>query len=218
MNGLKSRHTTKESQFFLFSLKESDEEYYVVAYELTKRLLIGMAKRALVFNSRKYGLCEPPFLFRERQLDTLILPELASLCKGLVFTEYPVKRSIRKKGHWQGRIDYWCIYKDYSFVIEVKHSYDNFKTSVTCDERLLERWKTMNKEQLPSRKDEVEHFEEKTKGVIRLGLHFVISHSSTNISKNVREEYISQERNMLNRLYKDLQVIVPLDFLKSATL
>lgn len=76
----------------------------------------------------------------------------------------------------------------------------------------------MNKEQLPSMKDEVEHFEEKTKGVIRLGLHFVISHSKTNISENVREEYISQERNMYNRLYKDLQVIVPLDFLKSATL
>ena len=55
-------------------------------------------------------------------------------------------------------------------------------------------------------------------GVIRLGLHFVISHSKTNISENVREEYISQERNMYNRLYKDLQVIVPLDFLKSATL
>ena len=55
-------------------------------------------------------------------------------------------------------------------------------------------------------------------GVIRLGLHFVISHSKTNISENVREEYISQERNMYNRLYKDLQVIVPLYFLKSATL
>lgn len=217
MNGLKFRHTTKDSQSFLFSLKESDEEYYVVAYELTKRLLIGVAKRALAFNSRKYGISELPFLFRERQLDTLILPELALLCKGLVFAEYPVERRIRKKRQeieeWKGRIDYLCIYKDYTFVIEVKHSYDNFETPVTCGERLLERWKTMNKEQLPSVKDYVKHFEERTKGVIRLGLHFVISHSNTNISENVREEYILQERAMLNRLYKDLQTIMPPDFM-----
>ena len=113
---MKFRHSTRESEIFLFSAKESDEEYYDVAYELTKNLFIGMAKRSLAFNSSKYEIYEPPFVFRERQLDTLIMPVLSTLCKGLAFAEYPMTRNSKKKGleieDSQGRIDYWCIYKD----------------------------------------------------------------------------------------------------------
>ena len=166
---MKFRHSKIGSQSFLFSSNESMEEYYKVAYELTKKLFVGMSKHALAFNSKKYNFYEPPFLFRERQLDTLIMPVLNSLCNGLAFAEYPMTRNSRKKGleieDSQGRIDYWCIYKDYSFVIEVKHSYDNFETSSTNDERLLQRWRTMNIIQLDNIKDEIKHFEEKTKGL-----------------------------------------------------
>lgn len=215
--GLKFRHSRIDSQSFLFSAKESNEEYYKISYELTKKLFIGMSIHALVFNSTKYNIYEPPFLFRERQLDTLIMPVLASLSKGLAFAEYPITRNSRKKGmeieDSQGRIDYWCIYKDYSFVIEVKHSYDNFATSSTNDERLLQRWRTMNIVQLDNIKDVIKQFEEKTKGVIRLGLHFVTSRSSTKEPENARETFISQEREMLNRLYKDLKTITPPDFM-----
>jgi len=214
---MKFRHSTIDSQNFLFSTRESNEEYYNVAYELTRKLFIGMAKHAMAFDSSKYNFYEPPFLYRERQLDTLILPVLAALCKGLAFAEYPMTRNCRKKGleieDSHGRIDYWCIYKDYSFVIEVKHSYDNYETSTTNDERLLQRWRTMNIVQLDNIKDEVKQFEEKTKGVIRLGLHFVTSRSSTKQPENARETYLSQEREMLNRLYKDLKTITPPDFM-----
>lgn len=87
-----------DSQSFLFSAKESNEEYYRVAYDLTKKLFVGMSKHAFAFNSKKYNFYEPPFLFRERQLDTLIMPVLNSLCKGLAFAEYPMTRNSRKKG------------------------------------------------------------------------------------------------------------------------
>lgn len=214
---MKFRHSKIDSQSFLFSAKDSDEEYYRVAYELTKKLFVGMSKHALSFSSTRYNIYEPPFLFRERQLDTLIMPVLNSLCKGLAFAEYPMKRNSRKKGleieDSQGRIDYWCIYKDYSFVIEVKHSYDNFETSSTNDERLLQRWRTMNIIQLDNIKDEIKHFEEKTKGVIRLGLHFITSHSGTRLKENVRDTFISQEYEMLTRLYVDLKSITPPDFM-----
>lgn len=214
---MKYRHLKIDSQSFLFSAKESNEEYYRVAYELTKKLFVGMSKHALAFNSKKYNFYEPPFLFRERQFDTLIMPVLNSLCKGLAFAEYPMTRNSRKKGleieDSQGRIDYWCIYKDYSFVIEVKHSYDNFATSSTNDERLLQRWRTMNIVQLDNIKNEIKHFEERTKGVIRLGLHFITSHSGTKLKENVRETFISQECEMLTRLYVDLKGITPPDFM-----
>ena len=59
---MKFRHSTKGSQSFLFSTKESDESYYEVVYDLTKKLFVGMAKHALAFNSTKYDIYEPPFI------------------------------------------------------------------------------------------------------------------------------------------------------------
>ena len=41
---MKYRHSKIDSQSFLFSAKESNEEYYRVAYELTKKLFVGMSK------------------------------------------------------------------------------------------------------------------------------------------------------------------------------
>jgi hypothetical protein len=147
MSTLKFRHTTINSQEFLFSTKENKEESYLVAYNLVRNLLIGVAKRARVFCSNKYDFADYPFTYRERQLDSILLPELSKLCNGYVFTEYPVTRNCKTKGleanNSKGRIDYWCIYKGYSFAIELKHSYDNYNTEKTKEET-LRRWKTMN--------------------------------------------------------------------------
>lgn len=52
---MKYRNSKIDSQSFLFSAKESNEEYYRVAYELTKKLFVGMSKHALAFNSKKYN-------------------------------------------------------------------------------------------------------------------------------------------------------------------
>ena len=87
MGTLKFRHTTINSQEFLFSTKENKEESYLVAYSLVRNLLIGMAKRARVFCSNKYDFADYPFTYRERQLDSILLPELSKLCNGFVFTE-----------------------------------------------------------------------------------------------------------------------------------
>lgn len=217
MNNLKFIHRTINQQSFLFSVKDSDEEFYQVSYELAKKLLIGMAKRSRVFCSKKYDFVDYPFTYRERQLDTILLPELSDLCKGLVFAEYPVTRNSKKKGHEvdnsKGRIDYWCIFKDYSFVIEVKHSYDNFYSNKTNDERLIQRWQIMNIDQLNNIKAELKRFGERTKGIIRLGLHFITSECGKEPSKDIINEYHSEERNILCRLYDDLKHIAEPDFL-----
>ena len=41
------------AQDFLFSMKENNEESYLVAYSLVRKLLVGMAKRARIFLSDK---------------------------------------------------------------------------------------------------------------------------------------------------------------------
>lgn len=97
MKTLIFRHATINAQEFLFSLKENNEEPYLVAYSLVRNLLIEMAKRARMFFSNKYDFADYPFTYRERQLDSILLPELSKLCNGYVFTEYPVTRNCKKK-------------------------------------------------------------------------------------------------------------------------
>ena len=99
-----------------------------IAYSFIKEMFCKVCKQSLLFSNSKYDIIEYPFLFRERQLDSVVLPIISSLCKGLVIAEYPIVRDSSIKGFEKkdskGRIDYWCIYKDYSLVIEMKHSYD----------------------------------------------------------------------------------------------
>ena len=215
---LKFRHTTINAQEFLFSIKENNEEPYLVAYSLVRNLLIGMAKRARAFNCNKYEFADYPFTYRERQLDSILLPELSRLCNGYVFTEYPVTRNCRKKefeaDNSKGRIDYWSIYRDYSFAIELKHSYDNYNTDNTKEET-RRRWKTMNAYQLHSIKKNLRSFDEKTKGVIPLALHFITSEASKEPTHEQLNEYKSKEREMLARLHDDLKPIAEPDFISS---
>lgn len=217
MKNLRFLHRTINNQSFLISTKESDDEYYKLSYELAKKLLTGMAKRSCVFCSKKYDFVDFPFTYRERQLDSILLPELSALCKGLAFAEYPITRNSKKKGHEvdnsKGRIDYWCIYKDYSFVIEVKHSYDNFHSNKTNDERLIQRWQTMNIDQLNNIKGELKGFGEKTKGIIRLALHFITSECGKEPSKDIINDYHSKEKDILCRLHDDLKRVTEPDFL-----
>lgn len=215
---MRFRHGTVNHQNFLFSMKESKDDYYIVAYNLVRNLLTGLAKRSKVFCSQKYGFVDYPFTYRERQLDSILLPELSQLCKGLVFAEYPIIRNSRKKGYEaedsKGRIDYWCIYKDYSFSIEVKHSYHNLYSNNTKDET-IHRWDVMNNYQHISSRKDLGNFIERTKGIICLSVHFVTIESGKVPDDGLLSDYKNKEQDILVRLYDDLKSITEPDFMAS---
>jgi hypothetical protein len=213
---MKFRHATINNQEFLFSTKESKEEAYLVSYNLVRNLLIGIAKRSRLYCSKKYAFDDYPFTYCERQLDSILLPELSLLCNGYVFTEYPVIRNSKKKEfeakNSKGRVDYWCIYKDYSFAIELKHSFDNYNYDTT-NEETLRRWKTMNSYQLHSIKKYLRTFEEKTKGIIPLAIHFISSRSGKEPSDEQLNEYKLKTEKILLRLDDDLTHIAEPNFI-----
>lgn len=202
---LQLRKTKINNLDFVFSsCPHNGEEDVLVAYSFVKELFTRVCKRSLLFYNNKYEIIEYPFLFRERQLDSVVLPVISELCNGLVIAEYPVIRESCIKGYEKdnsnGRIDYWCIYKDYSFVIEMKHSYDAFKTETTNDERLIHRWKTMTVSQLQDIRDELKQFEENTKGIIRLGIHFVTPYCDRDRNKDDFKYYFNSQKDILKRL------------------
>ena len=210
--GLSLRKTKIQNLNFVISPSELGEGVNI-AYSFIKEVFCRVCMQSLLFSNSKYDIIEYPFLFRERQLDSVVLPVISSLCKGLVIAEYPIVRDNSIKGfekdNSKGRIDYWCIYKDYSLVIEMKHSYDAFRTDKTNDERLIKRWETMTISQLQDVRKGVKYFNEKTKGVIRIGLHFITPYSNRDNDMNDVNFFESSQKEILKRLTRDVSRYKP---------
>ena len=212
--GLSLRKTKIQNLNFVISSCPSElGEGVNIAYSFIKEVFCRVCMQSLLFSNSKYDIIEYPFLFRERQLDSVVLPVISSLCKGLVIAEYPIVRDSSIKGfekdNSKGRIDYWCIYKDYSLVIEMKHSYDAFRTDKTNDERLIKRWETMTISQLQDVRKGVKYFNEKTKGVIRIGLHFITPYSNRDNDMNDVNFFESSQKEILKRLTRDVSRYKP---------
>lgn len=172
-----------------------------LGYELIQTLFLEFAKESLRFGNNKYGFAMYPHYFRERQICGVITPILYKLCNGFVMAELPVNRKHSENTCWA---DYWCIYKNYTFVIEVKHSRDLIVTDTIRKNSVIGRWKDMKK-QLNSILSEIKSFEEDTKGVIRIGLHFISSRSNKELEVQDIKNYHNDTKERLIRFGKKLR-------------
>lgn len=154
-----------------------DNEYDYIAYDFLHKLLKLFAEHNIAFweSARKYNFIDYPFAYKERQLGSILTPIISKLSNGCIIQELPTTRKIRGSGPVTGWIDYWCIYKDYSFVIEIKHSYNHLTSDGIISEDSLRKWNTMNKYQIPSVKKDILKYIESTKGIIRIGLQIIIT-------------------------------------------
>ena len=201
----------RKSNVKLWVSKSTEKEkFYKVGREFVIDLLSGMAKLAIKYYHGS-GCMDFPYRQGERQLTSLILPTLSKMSNGAVMVEYPVKRNRNTKEvkfeNASGRLDYWCIYKDFSFAIEVKHSFDAFKTSKTCMKD-IDKWRYLNNGQIVSLKKEIQsEWTDPTKGVIPIGLHFITSYSysSKPLTEEKRSEIIKQYKKGISTLLDRLQ-------------
>lgn len=182
-----------------------NSESNTIAKELIEQLFFNMAKLSTKYaNSIFWDL---PYTYSERRLDSVLLPALSKLCDSKVLVEIPAIRQCSnrrfKVDESSGRIDYWCIYKNYSFVIELKQSFDCFTTSKTREKKVIDLWLEMNK-QLQSIDKEIVKYEEASKGVVRIGLHIITSYSDKEPNTQLIKQFNDGIENTANRFVKDL--------------
>lgn len=180
---------------------EQENESYNIAKELVENLFFDMSKLSTKYCNEIF--CDLPFMYSERPVDSVLLPVLSKLCNSLVLVELPVTRKRIDFDESSGRIDYWCIYKNYSIVIELKHSFDCFTTSKTRERKVTKRWNTMI-EQLTSVNDDVKQFGERTKGIVRLGFHIITSYSDKYPDKELLIQFKNGIPDTFERLSKDV--------------
>ena len=172
------------------SVQSSDSDYATVANEFLIKLFREFALLSIKAYRPRIGAMNMPYMYSERRLDSVVLPALSKLCNGLVLTELPVvrKKSKRKVKSEHGRVDYWCIFKGYTFVVEMKGSHDRFDCETVRENSVVKRWGKMI-EQLNDIEEECRNREEKTKGMIRLGLHFLSSWANKVVEPRLVDEY-----------------------------
>lgn len=177
---------------FKVSSFKTDDEAQRIAYRFVKDLMYEVASHCCLFHSTAYDFCDLPYDYKERQLDAVLAPAIYKLCKGYIMTEIPVTRKKKddddQKIESSGRGDYWCIYKGYTIVIELKHSRDRYQYGVTRKDTTIDSWQTMIK-QLKDAASTYREFGEKTAGVIRLGLHFISSCPSYDVDENLTKDF-----------------------------
>ena len=182
-----------------------ENESFNIAKELIENLFFDMAKLSTKYCNDKF--CDLPYTYSERMLDCVLLPALSKLCNYMVMVEVPAVRECANRRYnvkkSNGRIDYWCIYKNYSFVIELKHSYDCFTTYKTRERNLTSRWIKMH-EQLQSLEKDIKKYREETKGVIRIGLHTITSYSDKEPDSQLLKAFKYSIPEIFERFQKDL--------------
>lgn len=205
------KHNRYGLTFYKTTTNENPPKGYQIAKEFVEELFYLLSKYIAMFcknGNIKYKFCDLPYAYSERRLDSVLLPALSKLCEGVVLTELPINRKFKKDYH-SGRIDYWCVYKNYSFVIELKQGYDAFHTATTKKISVLDRWSEMI-HQLDNVLEDITEFAENTKGVIRIGLHIITSYKSDEGSlyvPNTFNEKVIQKTAL--RLNKDISQQTP---------
>lgn len=184
-------------------VSEYPDEYYSVAVDFIENLFFNISKLSMKYDNKYF--CELPYTYRysERRLDSVILPVLSKLCNSMVLVEYPIERNSSTLKTEFGRLDYMCIYKGYSFVIELKHNFDSFYSDITREE-LISNWTVMNR-QLMSIHKSIKKFEERTKSVIRIGIHIITSCSDKEPNNSIVSDYRQRIIDIQDRFLKDLK-------------
>lgn len=189
------------SFYEMITSDNTSEEYFQIGRDFVKELFSLMSKYSTKFSNHKYDFFDLPYIYSERRLDSVLLPALSIICDSIVLTELPVER--QKQGEISsGRADYWCIYNGYTFIIELKQSFDAYETPITRQNSGIRRWNSMLG-QLDDIVKDARQFTEKTKGVIRLGLHMFTSYSSNSMDKAIKFDQM-QIHTIANRFYKHL--------------
>lgn len=101
-----------------FSLKDGDGAR--VSKEFLQLLICNIIKRSTEYFDATDG--SHIFYYKEKQLHSVVCPSIADLTSSYVI-EHPITRKPHGEEEYSGKCDYWINFRNYSFVMELKHSY-----------------------------------------------------------------------------------------------
>jgi len=152
-----------------------------VSRDFLRRLL-----KYIVEKSAKYytETGEHVLTHRERQLHSVVCPSIAEITSSYLM-EQPLNRKPAGEEEYRGNVDYWISYRNYSFLMELKHSYFAYRNAENPRKSIAKRFVRAIEQLREIRREECRYLTI-NKGLIKVALQAVVFYqgSKDKLSKN----------------------------------
>jgi hypothetical protein len=173
-----------------------------VSRDFLRQLVFNIVRRSTAFYDEIQNPGDHIFTYRERQFHSVICPSVSDITRSYV-AEHPLSRKPHGEEEFQGRVDYWISYRNYSFLMEVKHAYLAYRRAATPGKKIARRF-DLALDQLKSiRKDQCRGLT-MNKGLIRLGFETIVFYQG---AKNFHDNPVAgvDFRNLFRQLMKNIR-------------
>lgn len=145
-----------------------------VSKDFLRQLMIGIVKRSTdYFDYTK----EHIFSYRENQLHSVVCPSIADITPSYVM-EHPLERKPAGEDEYTGHVDYWASYKDYEFLLELKHSYWGYRNTENPRQGISDKFDFAINQLQNIRKDEC-RWVTINNGIIKIALPSIVFYKSS---------------------------------------
>ncbi len=152
-----------------------------VSKDFLKYLMYGFAKHSTYyFDSTR----EHIFTYREKQLNSVVSSSIADITHSYIM-EYPLSRKPPGEDKYSGHVDYWVSYRDFEFLLELKHSFWGYRNTEKPRQSIYDRFNSAINQLQNIRKDEC-RWHTMNKGIIKIALQSIVFYRSSKerISEN----------------------------------
>ncbi len=162
--------TIKNSGEIGIEFLKDDDDGTRVSRDFLKRLIFNIIKRSTAyFNETGDHI----FIYREKQLNSVVCPSIGDLTDSFVI-EHPLTRKPHGDDEYSGRVDYWMNYRNYSYVMELKHSYFAYKMADSPRQDLSDKFNLAIKQLKSIKTDECRKLSYNSKGLIKIALQAIV--------------------------------------------
>jgi hypothetical protein len=172
------------------------------AREFLKKLAQRIVTRSTEYyrSAKRFtGEVDHPFTYRERQFHSIVCPSIADITTYFL-AEHPLNRKPAGEKEYPGRVDYWIFYKNYSFMMELKHSYFAYKEVDSPSKIIARRFLRALRQLNEIRKDECRGLAYGN-GLRKIALESIVFYRS---SKDEDKLMFDVEREDFQKLFKTL--------------
>lgn len=184
-----------------FEFITEDGDGIRVSKDFLKNLIYCIVKRSTNYFD---SLEEHIFAYRERQLHSVVCPSIADITPSYVM-EHPLSRKPAGEEEYSGHVDYWLSYRDYEFLLELKHSYWGYRNVENPRQSISDKFNSAINQLQNIRTSECRSVTI-NKGIIKIALQAIIFYES---SKNRISNNDISDRNfedLFEKLIKNTEL------------
>lgn len=170
MNFITIKNSGKVGMEFCFP----DDKGMRVSKDLLEKLINNIVKKATNYYDETE---DHVFIYREKQLHTVVCPSIEDITSSFL-AEHPLIRKPAGEEEYLGHVDYWISYRNYEFLLELKHTYFAYNHMNTPRQSIKRKFDRALEQLESVRKRECDSLTI-NKGLVKIALEAIVFYERT---------------------------------------